>query len=151
MLSRIAFLLVCCLVLGACAPYTLSPKSYPRHTTMTAMKVNRGEVLEVAEVSIEGQAGPVGTWGGAAVGHAAGRSIGGGTGARLAGAAGGLAGALIGQAVEKALTAETGLEITVKLDNGEVLAIVQADDESFAEGDRVKVLRGRGTARVRHL
>ena len=57
----------------------------------------------------------------------------------------------VGQAIEKSLTSETGLQITVKLDNGEVLAIVQGSDESFAPGERVRVLRGHGSARVNHL
>jgi outer membrane lipoprotein SlyB len=47
------------------------------------------------------------------------------------------------------MTKFNGLEITVKLDNGDVLAVVQENDVLFAVGDRVRVLTGRdGTTRV---
>ncbi|MGB5249846.1 MAG: hypothetical protein WBO47_09485, partial [Gammaproteobacteria bacterium] len=52
--------------------------------------------------------------------------------------------AVAGRGVEKAATAENGLEISVEMDNGGVLLIVQSDDVSFAPGERVRVLRGRG-------
>lgn len=58
------------------------------------------------------------------------------------GAAGGYAG-------EKALTKQNGLEITVELENGQQLSIVQAADQQFSPGERVRVLRGSdGSARV---
>ena len=42
-----------------------------------------------------------------------------------------------------------GLEVTVRLDNGQFLAVVQADEgEAFRAGERVRVLRDGGTTRV---
>jgi outer membrane lipoprotein SlyB len=49
-----------------------------------------------------------------------------------------------GREVEKAATAENGLEISVDMDNGGTLLIVQSADVPFATGERVRVLRGRG-------
>ena len=44
-----------------------------------------------------------------------------------------------------------GLEITVQLDNGRMVAVTQAADEPFYPGDRVRVLIGSdGTTRVAH-
>ena len=58
------------------------------------------------------------------------------------GAAGGYAG-------EKALTKQNGLEITVELENGQQLSIVQAADQQFSPGERGRVLRvSDGSARV---
>jgi outer membrane lipoprotein SlyB len=79
----------------------------------------------------------------------AGGTIGGGSGKGVARAAGAVGGAAAGAAVEEKSTRQTGLEITVKLDNGQVIAVVQAADEQFDEGDRVRVLRRPdGSARV---
>ena len=138
-------------MLLACAPHSLSGKSYPRHTTMTAMNVRLGRVLAVEEVLIEGEYGVIGTWGGASVGRAAGRVVVNGSGQYVSAAVGGVVGAVAGQAIEKQLTSERGLEITVEMDNGQVLAIVQGKQESFATGQRVRVLMGQGNARVKQL
>jgi outer membrane lipoprotein SlyB len=71
-------------------------------------------------------------------------------GAREFAALGGAAiGALAGHAAEGKLTKFNGVEITVKLDNGEVIAVVQEADVMFSVEDRVRVLTGRdGTTRV---
>jgi outer membrane lipoprotein SlyB len=67
----------------------------------------------------------------------------------VARAVGGVAGAVAGQAIERKVTAEEGLEITVLLDSSETVAVVQARDVEFASGDRVRVLFGSdGSARV---
>jgi outer membrane lipoprotein SlyB len=56
---------------------------------------------------------------------------------------------MAGSVVEEKATQQRGLEITVQLDSGEVIAIVQAADVSFDEGDQVRVLRRpNGEARV---
>ena len=43
-----------------------------------------------------------------------------------------------------------GLEITVKLDSGAVVAVVQQVGEKFRVGDRVRILTGNGESRVAH-
>ena len=108
MVSIAAFLLSG-LILLACSPYSLSSKSYPRHTTMTAMNVRLGKVLAVEEVLVEGDYGVVGVWGGASVGRATGHAVGGsGSSQHVAAAVGGVVGAVAGQAIEKTLTSERG-------------------------------------------
>jgi outer membrane lipoprotein SlyB len=57
---------------------------------------------------------------------------------------------LAGSAIEEGATRQTGLEITVRLENGQYIAITQAADEEFRPGERVRVLSGRGTTRVTH-
>ncbi|MCW8846141.1 MAG: glycine zipper 2TM domain-containing protein, partial [Gammaproteobacteria bacterium] len=97
-------------------------------------------------VTIEGEPSWVGGWGGYIVGaQVAGQATHSGVGAAL----GGVAGAVVGQSMEKSATTETGLEIQVELDNGDLLTVVQGDAIQFAAGDRVKVLRrGNSEARV---
>ena len=83
------------------------------------------------------------------MGFALGSTVGGGSGRGVARAAGTVAGAAAGGSIEEGATRQKGLEITVKLDNGQVVSIVQAADEKFDEGDLVRVLRRPdGSARV---
>jgi outer membrane lipoprotein SlyB len=46
------------------------------------------------------------------------------------------------------MTRQEGVEITVRLDNGELRAIVQTADEPFKPGDRVRLLSVNGQTRV---
>ena len=58
---------------------------------------------------------------------------------------------LVGSTIEQNATRQPGLEITVRLDSGRLLAITQAADEPFNRGDRVRLLTGYdGTARIAH-
>jgi outer membrane lipoprotein SlyB len=63
---------------------------------------------------------------------------------------GAILGGVIGQNVEQSANERRGEEITVLLDSGRYLAVVQEADESFRPGDRVRVLSGRGNTRVTH-
>ena len=54
------------------------------------------------------------------------------------------AGAVAGREIEKAATRESGLEITVDMDRGDTLVIVQSDEVVFQPGERIRVLFGRG-------
>lgn len=123
---------------------------YSRHETRQAWDVRHGEVTDIDEVTIEGQRTALGRVGGGLVGYEVGRSIAGrGTSGRIAGALGGVAGAVAGQAVEEGLTRQDGLQITVQLDDGRSIAVVQAADQAFAVGEKVKVYSRRdGAARV---
>ena len=68
------------------------------------------------------------------------------------GAIGSVAGAVAGQAIERKITEEEGLEITVRLDSSDTIAVVQAQDVLFTPGERVRVLFGPdGSARVSEL
>lgn len=146
---RLTVLLCCFAALGACATPSSSGSSYPRYETRTAYDVEYGEVVATRLVEIEGDASYIGVWGGAAVGRAAGRSVADGNTGRVAGAVGGVAGAVAGEAIEKKITAEDGLEITVRLDNSDTIAVVQEQDVLFVPGDRVRVLFGpRGSTRI---
>jgi outer membrane lipoprotein SlyB len=138
------------LVLAAgCANPSLSGDVYSRSDSGRAMRAHEGTVRTLRRVTIEGEPTALGTSGGGLVGYSLGRVIGSGSGSRVAGAVGGVAGAVAGQQVEKAVTTENGLEITVAMDRGDVLVIVQSDDVMFSAGEPVRVLLGRdGAARV---
>ena len=136
-------------VLGGCASGT-GGKDYSREQTRAVQEVQMGIVESVREVNIEGTKTPIGAGAGAVVGGVAGSTVGGGKGSVVGATVGAVLGGLGGAAAEEAVTRQKGVEITVKLDSGRMLAITQAADEQFKVGDRVRVLSGGGTTRVSH-
>ncbi len=123
---------------------------YTRNQARQEMVVRQGVVESVRSVRIEGTKTPIGAGAGAVVGGVAGSGVGGGRGSTIGAVVGAVAGGLAGSAVEESVTRSEGVEITVRLDSGRLLAIVQAADETFRAGDRVRVLSGGGATRVTH-
>lgn len=147
--STLIFSLVAALGLSGCAS-SLSGSSYNRDQARGEMSVRMGVVESVRQVQIEGTKSPVGGIAGGVIGGVAGRNLGGGSGSIVGSVVGAVAGGVAGSAIEEGVTRQTGLEITVKLDNGQFIAVTQAADEDFRPGDRVRVLSGRGATRVSH-
>lgn len=135
-------------LLGGCAS-GLGGGTYERAEARRAMTVQYGTVEAVRLVRLEGTKSPVGTVAGAAVGGVAGSGVGGGSGRAIATVIGAVAGGMAGSAIEEGVTRQRGVEVTVRLDNGQTLAVVQADEgEGFRPGERVRMLRDGGTTRV---
>jgi outer membrane lipoprotein SlyB len=109
-----------------------------------------GVVESVRQVRIEGTKTPIGSGAGAVVGGVAGSNVGGGSGRAVGAILGAVGGGLAGAAVEEGVTRRAGLEITVRLDSGRIIAVTQEADEAFAIGERVRVLTGGGVTRVSH-
>jgi outer membrane lipoprotein SlyB len=151
-MKKIAVLLLAAsttVLLTGC-PAGLGSKDYSREQARTAQEVQMGVVESVRSVKIEGTKSVVGPAAGAVVGGVAGSTVGGGRGSVVGATVGAVLGGVGGAAAEEAITRQEGLEITVRLDSGRMLAVTQAADESFRVGDRVRVLTGGGTTRVTH-
>ena len=149
-ITILSIVLLITALLPACAP-SRSGAVYTRDQARTAHTVTYGSVISVAPVSIEGTQTGAGVLGGGALGGVLGSMVGGGRGSVLGAVAGAVGGGLAGAAVEKGVTTRQGLEITVQLDNGQIISVVQEGDEPFNRNDRVMVLRSvDGSARVRH-
>lgn len=123
---------------------------YSRDEARKVQTVKTGVVEGVRQVKLEGTKSPVGTIAGGAVGGIAGGSIGGGRGSAIAAVIGAVAGGLAGSALEEGVTRKDGLEITVKLDGGGLIAIVQEADESFNIGEKVRIIENGANSRVSH-
>lgn len=149
-MSRIpAAAAIAALILGGCA-YHAGSGDYRGYEVRGEQSVRFGVVEAVRDVRIDPRDTGVGTAAGAVLGGLAGSNVGGGSG-QVAGAIGGaILGGVIGQNVEKSSNERHGLEITVRLDSGRYIAIVQEADELFRVGDRVRILSGRGATRVTH-
>ena len=136
------------LVLGGCAS-DLRGGSYERTEARGVMSVRFGTVTTVRTVKLEGRQSPVGTMSGAAIGGIAGSSVGGGKGSAIATVIGAVAGGIAGSTMERNATERKGVEVTLQLDGGQYIAVVQEDGgENFVVGERVRVLDGRGNTRV---
>jgi len=133
--------------IAGCAS-TSSGSVYSGGQARQEQTVRMGVVESVRQVQIEGTRSGVGPAAGAVVGGIAGSNVGHGRGAAVGAVLGSVAGGVAGQAAEQAATRQPGLEITVKLDSGRMIAVTQAADENFRPGDRVRVLSDGRTARV---
>ena len=105
-----------------------------------------GVVESVREIEMEGERLGVAPMAGAVIGGTVGGSVGSGRGASVGAVIGTVAGAVAGEAATQVTT--PGLEITVRLDGGRVVAITQPAGETFHPGDRVRVRSDGRTARV---
>lgn len=137
------------LALGGCA-YHGGPGYYRGYEARGEQTVRFGVVEAIREVRIQYGESGVGAASGAMLGSIAGSHAGSGHG-HLAGAIGGaILGGLIGQEIERSGNERHGIELTVLLDSGRYIAVIQEADEMFRPGDRVRVLSGRGSTRVTH-
>ena len=136
-------------VISGCAS-TSSGGVYSSGQARQEQTVRMGVVESVRQVSIEGSRSGVGAVAGGVVGGVAGSNIGGGKGSTIGSILGAVAGGVAGNAIEQGTTRKQGVEITVKLDNGELRAITQDADETFRAGERVRLLSGSGVTRVTH-
>ena len=136
-------------LLVACASSN-SGSVYSRDEARKVQTVKTGVVESVRPVKLEGTKSPVGTIAGGAVGGIAGSSVGGGRGSAIAAVIGAVVGGLAGSVAEEGITRKDGLEITVKLDGGGLVAVVQEADESFKAGEKVRLVENGTTTRVSH-
>ena len=147
-IMRLAALLLLSLMLAACAS-SRSGDVYTSGQTRQEMLVRTGTVESVREVLMEGTESGVGGFAGAAIGGVAGSNVGGGRGQIVGAILGAVAGGIAGSAIEENTTKKNALEITVRLDGGQLIAVVQEmGSERFQPGDRVRVLSGNGSSRV---
>jgi len=133
-----------------CATRSSSGAVYSSDQTQREQVVRMGTVESVRAVTIEREKTGVGAATGTIVGGVAGSNVGGGKGAVVGTVIGAVAGGIAGQAIEGSANKRAGLEITVRLDSGEMRAIVQEADENFAPGQRVRLLSRDGVTRVTH-
>lgn len=136
-------------ILAACASSN-SGDVYRREDTRKVQSVRMGVIESVRNVKLEGTNSNIGTAAGAVVGGIAGSTVGEGKGSAIGAVIGAVAGGIAGSAIEEVATRTDGVEITVKLDNGSLVAIVQEASETFKPGERVRLIEAGGATRVSH-
>ncbi|MBT8037796.1 MAG: glycine zipper 2TM domain-containing protein [Verrucomicrobiae bacterium] len=150
--STLVLITACPILLVSCAQTTNTSDTYSRSEASHAQSVRTGKITSVRRVNIEGGS-QAGTLIGALAGGALGSNIGSGRTSNTLGALGGAAvGSIAGSHIQQKTGARAGLEITVKLDRGGSLSVVQEYNprEAFRVGERVRVLSNRNKTRVTH-
>jgi outer membrane lipoprotein SlyB len=150
MKSKLAFALATTLLFCSCAQDSLTGDVYSRGEAGRAQAVQTGRITSIRPVKIEG-----GSQGGALAGAVAGGFLGSNIGSgRASNTAGAIGGAMVGSAIasqaQQAMTSRRGIEISVRLDQGGSVAIVQEVNprEQFSVGDRVRIISSGGRSRV---
>lgn len=135
---------------GLTGQYRNSADVYTPGQAQQTQGVQLGTVVAVRSVTIA--ATQTETAGGSAIGAALGgllgHQVGDGKGRTLATVAGAVAGGLGGNLVGQHAYQQPGLEISVKLDGGNIVSVTQATDVNIAVGERVQLIAGNGWASV---
>jgi len=143
-------LLIFVLAVG-CAPHYRS-SGYAPDDVGKPITIQKGEVENIRPAEIEhNQDSGFGGLAGAYAGGVAGSAVGDGKGKALATVLGVVIGAIAGSSMEKGGNKRDADEITVRLDDGRVFAVVQEKgSEKLQIGDRIEVLKtADGRMRVR--
>ena len=156
MIKKIYILiLLSILALGGCATGGFSPDVVSRDAAAKSQYVQSGVVVSVRNVTIEGDRDS-GNLFGSILGAIVGSNIGGEddeTTREVGAVVGTAVGSVVGQNVGESLSRKAGVEIIIKLDTNErEISIVQEMPEdvdySFRAGDKVRIVRSDGKARV---
>ena len=143
--------LVCLLALSLLLP-ACGGKRYSDGDLRESQAVRYGVVVDVTEVMVYEDPSLVGPAIGLAAGGLLGSAFGAGTGRTLFVLGGGLLGADVGGGIDYRTRNYKGLQLTLELDNGNILMVVQGYDELFVRGDEVRiVIIDEERARVQHI
>jgi outer membrane lipoprotein SlyB len=134
---------------AGCAPKSMSGDVYSRERAQKVQVIEYGEVIEVRQILIEGTKSGAGAIGGGVLGGALGSGVGRGSGTTMAVVGGAILGAVAGSAVEEGATKQSGVEVTVRKDTGQTIALVQGLEPPLRAGDRVRIVHNPdGSARA---
>lgn len=138
-------------VLGGCAP-TPSSRAYNTDQMFNEQSVHFGRILSMRPVEFAERINYVGTVAGALVGSsllgylASSMGL---FGHIIGDALGAVAGGVAGHELQKNATVQQGVEVTVRLSSGKIIAVLQKKDPQLVVNQKVRVLsQADGTARI---
>jgi outer membrane lipoprotein SlyB len=115
-------------------------KTYSDGDVRKVQRVSVGTVVDVTEVMVEDDPSLVGPIIGGVAGGVVGSLFGAGAGKTLATLGGAAIGAVAGGAGEAALKRYPANQITIELDDGGFIVVVQGYEDFFVKGDRVRII-----------
>ena len=147
-----AVLMLSLTALSGCTSPNPYGNAYGAGDVQTVQQVYYGTIVKTEPVNIDAstQTNAIGTIAGAAIGGVLGSGIGGGRGSTLAAIGGSLLGGYVGSEAAGNLGKRNGVNLTIRLDDGKVISIVQAADPNmvFQPGEAVQVNVNGNSARV---
>lgn len=131
------------LALGGCSTPNPYGNAYSAGDAQAIQQVHYGTIVNAQPVSIDAstQTNTIGTIAGAAIGGILGSEVGHGAGSDLAAIGGGLLGGYLGSEAAGELGKRNGVNLTIRLEDGQTISIVQEADPDmmFRIGERVQV------------
>ena len=126
-----------------------APRGYAQSNVNQAMIVEPGIITSIKQVEInnDGVGNGLGVVLGSVAGGVLGNKVGGGTGKAIATAAGAVAGGVFGGMAGNQMDARYGVEVVVKLNNGQTVATVLPANgalSTLGQGQAVNVLYSNG-------
>jgi len=147
--SALAAALGAAVMLSGCANPSASSAVYTYSQAQREQIVRLGTVESVRPVVIQQDSTTgAGVLAAGALGGVLGNAVGGGSGRTIMTVGGAILGGIVGDVIENQVTRTHGLEITVRLDNGETRVVAQAADVPINAGQRVRMISGGGPTRV---
>lgn len=138
-------------ILSGCSSSPTSSNVYSTAQAGVMQEVQFATVVGIRNIIIEQNSSDTGQTAGGIIGAVAGSEVGKGKGRIVGGVVGAVAGSAIGSVIDRNVQARPGIELTLKMDSGKTVAIVQLAGEVFRVGEKVKVLTsGNGQVRVTH-
>lgn len=139
-------------LLGGCASNPMlgsgvaqsSAQGYTTTGALQAQNVYLGTIIGLRPVVIAQNNTSAGGALGAVAGAALASHVGNGRGRTLAEIAGAIVGAYGGQTAQGAAQRQAGVVVTVRLDNGRIMAVTQTADQPLTMGERVQLIQGGG-------
>jgi outer membrane lipoprotein SlyB len=127
-----------------------SNPSYSADSIGQVSQVKQGKIIDIQEVNIKGSSnigaqigGLGGAFGGAFAGAGAGMLT------SIAGSIGGaIVGGIAGGATEDVITSSKAYQFTIKLNDGETIAVLQQDNKDLKVGDKVKIFASGNNTRI---
>lgn len=148
--SCVAFGMISTMFIAAGCTDLHSGDVYEGNQTGVVQNVSFGTITSVRQVTIQDDSSnaPVGALAGAVVGGVLGNAIGHGTGRSIATVGGAVAGGLAGNAIQNQTGKTKGMEVEIRMDNGQTISIVQTYDPKFQAGLRVRLTQTGGRAKA---
>jgi outer membrane lipoprotein SlyB len=139
-MKRYAIILAAVMILPGCAATQPSARSYSYSQAQKSEAMTTATVIGLQQVTITpDNSSGVGMAVGAIAGGGVGHVIGAGVGNVIATALGAIGGGVAGNAIERKVTAKSGYNIALRLDDGRTMTVTQMDDIRLQVGQKVIV------------
>jgi outer membrane lipoprotein SlyB len=137
------------IILSSCVNTSLQPNVVSRQDAQKQQFVQEGIIIDIIDVTIEGNR-ELGSTAGALIGGAAGKNITDSeTESNIAAVVGSIVGSRVGSEIGNAVSQKDGVELVIKLKSGRVVSIIQEKSEfSYAINQNVRIIRRSGKSRV---
>ena len=137
------------ILLSSCVNTSLQPNVVSRQDAQKQQYVQEGVIVDIINVTIEGNR-ELGATAGALIGGAAGKNVTDSeTESKIAAVIGGIVGSRVGSEIGNAVSQKDGVELVIELKSGRTLSIIQEKSEfNYAINQNVRIIRRNGKSRV---